>query len=261
LGWLIVPIGLIYLFLLQRGTFFAVRYILYTLPAYLALVAYGIDSLANFIIKLGLKSRNQVFSTGLARWKTLVSEPIRLRHWAGYGFITLALTPLMLAQRQQLSTYYLSDAYEDWRAVGQLLEREAGPDDAVMAVRAESAINWYYPPASAPFGTFWRSEPIWKVINKHQRRWFILSSYSFKRRRVVVYFHQEGQSFGQMLAQVKTFALPQNALTYAVLAEQFKQNGDLETSRTFYRQAIELARTPTQKASYEARLAALPSPQ
>jgi hypothetical protein len=50
LGWLFLPTVLIYLFLLQRGTFFAVRYILYTLPAYLILVAYGIDILVTSIL-------------------------------------------------------------------------------------------------------------------------------------------------------------------------------------------------------------------
>jgi 4-amino-4-deoxy-L-arabinose transferase-like glycosyltransferase len=266
LGWLILPIFLIYLFLLQRGTFFAIRYILYTLPAYLLLVAYGIDRLA----RLGLNLAPPRLQRLERRWKGL----------AGSFLMILALIPLCSAQFEQIFAYYASDAYEDWRAVGRLLQQQARADDAVIAVRAESAINWYYPPAAAGFGSFWRSEPIWMAINKHPRRWFILSSYSFRQdqalrdwlanqqavriaidRRVEVYFHQEGQSFAEMLAQVKTFALPQHALTYAVLADQCQQHGDLETSRLFYQKAIELAKTPVQKASYEAALAKLPSLQ
>src|SRR5262245_3482035 len=52
LAWLILPILLIYAFLLHRGTFFATRYILYTLPAYLLLVAYGLERLSTWLIKL-----------------------------------------------------------------------------------------------------------------------------------------------------------------------------------------------------------------
>jgi 4-amino-4-deoxy-L-arabinose transferase-like glycosyltransferase len=46
-NWLFWPVLLIYLFLLQRGTFFAVRYILYTLPAFIILVAFGLDILVS----------------------------------------------------------------------------------------------------------------------------------------------------------------------------------------------------------------------
>jgi hypothetical protein len=104
----------------------------------------------------------------------------------------------------------------------------------------------------------------------------VLSSYSFKRdkglrdwlrenqavtiaidRRVVVYIQQEGLSARELLAQVGAFALPPKALTYAVLADQFKGQGDLEAGRIFYQKAVELAGTPAQKADYETRLAAL----
>ncbi len=252
LGWFILPILGIYIFLLYRGTFFAIRYILYTLPAYLILVAYGIDRLANFVVNLILRSNpnRESQSDSLFTPQNLLLS----------GLFFVSLTPLILAQFDQLMIYYTADSREDWRAVGQMLHHNAASNDTVIAVRAEPTINWYYPPASAPFGTYGRNEPIWKAINQHQRRWFVLSSYSFKRdkglrdwlkqqgavtiaidRRVVVHFHQEGLSYGQMLAQVKTFSLPQKALTYQVLADQFKQYGDLETSQAFYQKAIELA--------------------
>jgi hypothetical protein len=167
---------------------------------------------------------------------------------------------LLLAQAGQLLDYYATDAREDWRAVGQLLRDNARPDDAVIAVRAEPTMNWYYPPAAASFGTYGRSQPIWEVLNQKPRRWFILSSYSFSRdqglrewlqqqqavtiaidRRVIVYFHEEGQPAEALLAQVKNFALPQKALTYRLLADQLKEHGDLETSRRFYEKAEQLS--------------------
>jgi hypothetical protein len=262
LGWLFLPIILIYLFLLQRGTFFAVRYVLYTLPAYLILVAYGIDTLVMAVLG---KPHSRPESVGF--------EPRKLLY---ASLLVLIVTPLVFAELSELSTYYATESREDWRTVGQMLQANAGPDDAVIAVNAEPALNWYYPPAKAPFGIFNRSEPIWAAMKQHRRRWFVLSSYSFKRdeglrqwlkehgavtiaidRRVVVHIQQEGLSAGELLAEVVTFDLPQKALTYATLGDQLRQYGDLETSRTFYQRAVELAKTPAQKTDYQSRLAAL----
>lgn len=258
LGWLVLPTGLIYLFLLQRGTFFAVRYILYALPAYLILVAAGLDAL--------------VPRSG-GRWS-------RASGLIGGALLLLALGSLLRAEAAELQAHYAAGSREDWRAVGRLLEENARPEDAVIAVNAEPAINWYYPAASAPFGTFNRSAPIWQAMDRHPRRWFVLSSYSFRRdkglrdwlaaqqavyipidRRVVVYFQAEGLSGPELLDQVKTFALPPRALTYAALADQFGRYGDLETSRRFYQTAVELAHSPGQRAVYEARLAGVGSPR
>lgn len=263
IGWLCLPIILIYLFLLQRGTFYAVRYILYTLPAYLILVAYGLTWLTDALLVLiaTLQPGNQAYHL------TFTLRP---------GVLFLAVLLLILAQSDELTRYYAADSREDWRAVGQLLHANAGSNDAVIAVKAEPAINWYYPPATAPYGALTNSEAIWQMMQAHPRRWFVLSSYSFKRdeglrdwlrehhavtiaidRRVIVYFQQEDLTFEQHLAEVKTFALPQKALTYASLADQFKAGGDLETSQLFYQKAIELADSQNQKANYQARLAAL----
>ncbi len=262
-NWLFWPITLIYLFLLQRGTFFAVRYILYTLPAFIILVAYGIEILLSHF-----SSRHAGTAPSPASFTS--------RQMLVGGLLVVALTPLIFAEALELQHHYQADSREDWRAVGQLLRDNASPDDAVIVVNAEPAINWYYPPASAPFGTFNRNANVWEAIQQHQRRWFVLSSYSFKRdkglrdwlrenqavtiaidRRVVVHLQQEGLSAKELLDQVRAFALPQKALTYATLADQFKAQDDLETSRTFYQRAIELAGTPAQRADYETRLAAL----
>lgn len=240
LAWLILPTLLIYAFLLHRGTFFAIRYILYTLPAYLLLVAYGLERFSAWLTQLWRKSPGfEVAYTGL---------------------LSLALLPLLLTQSYQLLEYYATGSREDWRAVGQLLQANARPDDAVIAVRAEPTMNWYYPPAAASFGVYSQSQPIWEILNRQPRRWFILSSYSLRRdqglrewlqrqqavtiaidRRVVVYFHEEGQSAAQLLAQVKTFKLPQKPLTYQILADQFKAQGDMETSQQFFERAEQLS--------------------
>ncbi len=283
LSWLSLPIILIYFFLLQRGTFFAVRYILYTLPAYLILVAWGIDTLAAAVLGRFRFKFNRSDLPGVLRLNTIALKDASLSNWFFQsqqllliGILALAVTPLIVAEMNELSIHYTATTREDWRAVGQMLQANASPADAVIAVNAEPTMNWYYPPARAPFGLYNRSEPIWAAISEHRRRWFVLSSYSYKRdqglrdwlrdhqavtiaidRRVVVYIQQEDLSVGELLAQVSTFALPQKALTYATLADQLHQQGDLETSRTFYERAIALADTPLQKSDYQSRLAAL----
>lgn len=261
LSWFILPIVLIYLFLLQRGTFFAVRYILYTLPAYLILVAIGVEAVVQF----------------LGQWcRPIHRNPARWLSLPAAGAAVALITVLLFGELAELEPHYRAEAREDWRAVGQLLQNNAQPDDAVIAVKAEPALNWYYPSARAPFGAYNTSQPIWQAIRQHPRRWVVLSSYSYKvdeglrrwlaeqqavtiaiDRRVVVYLQQDGLNVNQLLAQVRMFELPQKALTYAVLADQFKAQGELDSSREFYQKAVELAGTPTQKTDYQKRLSTL----
>jgi hypothetical protein len=192
------------------------------------------------------------------------------------SLLVAALTPLIFAEAIELQRYYQAGSSEDWRAVGQLLRDNAGHGDTVIAVNAEPTLNWYYPQAGVPFGAFNQNDKVWAAIQQHPRRWFVLSSYSFKRdkglrdwlrenqavtiaidRRVVVHLQQADLDAGALLAQVREFALPQKALTYATLADQFKAQGDFVTSRAFYQRAVELAGTPAQKADYKTRLAVL----
>ncbi len=325
LGWLVLPIMLIYAFLLYRGTFYAARYILYTLPAYLLLIAYGINTgvefITNFSVKRDRKSVSDLVrlkpapraidKAGLhthrmaptsfpnsslgTRWGVGVIKVQSTRPGVAWrqiadmlkssrsrstilsgGLFLLALTPLILSEFNQLLTFYTSPPYEDWRAVAQLLQSEAKADDAIITVRAESTMNWYYPPATTPVGHYNRSQPVWEAVNHHKRRWFILSSYSFKRDkglrdwlkqqgavtiaidgRVVVYFHEEGKLTAEMLARVKTFSLPQLERSYKGLADQFKLNGDIETSQAFYEKAAELAKDSFQETDDEDRLITL----
>lgn len=272
LGWLVLPILSIYFFLLHRGTFYAVRYILYTLPAYLMLVAYGIDLVARLLFRVWIRFRTfHISPSTLAKGgeKSKIPSTGELGGlmtgllYKAPAILLLSLSlclPLLMAEVAELQSYYTAASHEDWRAVGQLLRDQATPEDIVIAVWAEPAINWYYSPASTPFHTYSSSQPIWQAIQEHPRRWFILSSYSQKRdeglrewlrlnqavrigidRRIVVFIQQEGVTAEELLAQVTTFSLPPKALTYATLARQLSEHGDTETSQTFYQKALELA--------------------
>jgi hypothetical protein len=248
LGWLIIPIISIYIFLLYRGTFYAIRYILYTLPAFLTLVAYGLD-------------RSWVaWSQGPLFRRQDSPRSVLIQHWLQPAVLALVLAFLFVPKMADLRTYYRTESREDWRAVGQLLQRYARPDDVVLAIRAEPAINWYYPPARADFGAYNRTEQVWQAINSHRRRWFVLSSYSRSQdkalrdwlanneavligidRRVVLYVQEQGRSAPDLLAEIKAYALPQKPLTYASLAGQLYRQGDDQTGQIFYRRALELA--------------------
>ncbi|GAB4436432.1 MAG: hypothetical protein Kow0031_18160 [Anaerolineae bacterium] len=210
LAWALLPALLIYLFLLHRGTFFATRYILYTLPPFLLLVAVGLET---------------SLAWGFRRFSRsgILPPPEVVRAAAAISL----LLPLLLAQLVTLQQHYAAGPYEDWRAVGDLLRRNASPADAVIAVKAEQAVNWYYPEAAQPAGTFGRSAPIWEAIRNHPRRWFVLNSYSFKQdqglrdwlqqrqavklpvgRRITIYYLEEGLSGAEMLARAQEFWLP-----------------------------------------------------
>lgn len=269
LSWLILPAALIYLFLLHRGTFFAGRYILYVLPAFFLLVAAGLNYLTPAINSLILRLWPPEATSAAPR------RPIWLSTWLIYSGLLL---PLSLVQATSLLAYYTADPYEDWRTVGELLNRHARPDDAIIAPQAEPAINWYYPEAAAPLGTFLDNDTLRETIMAHPRRWFVLSSYSYRRderlrawlveqgavrlvidRRIVVYYHRPGLPAAQLLAEVQRFELPAKPLTHLFLGDQFSSHGDYKTGRAFYQRAVDLAPTAEQRASYQTRLVALPA--
>ena len=259
MAWGMLPALLIYLFVLARGTFFASRYILFVLPAYLLLLTWGIEQIARVTQRL----TRPIIKSGGRR--------------SVVGGLVAGLLILLLFQTEQVErhAYQAQPAYEDWRAVGQLLQDNAWPEDAVIAVRAEPAMNWYYPTAAAPLDTYSDSEAIWQAMETYTRRWFVLSSYSYKRdaglrawleeqgaviipidRRVSVYFFQEGLDHWDHLSMAQTFTLPPNAITHLELGRQFEAAGRLETAQTYYQKAINLASSDSARRTIQTRLAA-----
>lgn len=244
LGWLVMPVLLVYVFLVYRGTFYAIRYILYTLPAYVMLVAAGIDRLTH-----GMTFK-------LAR----------------YGFLLVMVVPLVQSEAVEWRAYTHGPSYEEWRAVNHILQAHATPDDLIVAPRAERVMRWYDPPARTMVGTseYQRLSP---ALDIHKRRWFVLSSYSYRHdgelrqwlrqqqavslaidRRVRLYYHRDGATRAEMLAEVQHFNLPALALTHASLGDQFRAIGAYDTSQTFYHTAVQLAATAAEQHLYEAKL-------
>jgi len=260
LGWLVLPAALIYLFLLHRGTFFASRYILFVLPPYLMLAACGIDAAAGRLSGALGRAANNPRTAGLQT-----------------GLSLALLLPLLLAQGVAWQAWLNAGPREDWRAAAQLLRQNAAPGDFVAAVNAAETLDWYLPGVQTSPGRFGHNRVFWQAVRGYSRHWFVLSSYSRQvgdqalrdwleqhgavkiplDRRVTVYFHADGQTRAQMLAQAARFNLPAKPLPLVSLADQLAARGQTESAADFYRRAAALARHLPPPTPLSVRAAAL----
>lgn len=249
--WLVVPIVIILAFLLHQGTFFSIRYILSTLPAYLALVTAGISGLTFWASRLGGRRATAVLSL-------LVGGFLSFHFFHGITLI------------------YQNQAKEDWRLVGNFLRENARPEDTVIVVNGEETLNWYYPPATAPPDTYDELEAVQAALAQSERSWIvysIFSPYLPEGRQIKVWLSEQGAIrlvlhhdiavyyFGrdadplQLLAEIQQFALPVDHALYASLARENRQ--DPTVARQYYLLAIENAPDETIRAEYEVALEAL----
>ena len=247
--WLLLPTALIVAFLVYRGEFFASRYIISSLPAYLMLLAVGI--------------------LALPRWLKC-AEPRWLSAGALLLFSGLVWTDLAGGVQQ----FYQEHKKEDWRLVSQFLAQNAGPDDAIMVVNAESTLNWYYPPAAASLDSFDQLERIQATVARAERSWVVVSFFStylgeeYSKIRVwlgeqgaiplpldpviTVYYLGPEANPPQLLTEIQGFALPVNHALYAGLARENRRNP--AAARQYYQLAIEHAPTDEIRAEYQAAL-------
>ncbi len=250
--WLVAPVTVIVAFLVYRGTFFAPRYILFVLPAYLALLSCGL--------------------LALPRWLRC-ADP----RWVSGGALVVLGGLVLIAFAGQLGQLYFEQKNEDWRLVGQFLAKNAQPGDAVIAVNAESTLNWYYPPAAAPVDTFDKLAAIQARVARARRSWVIVSIFSnylgeevLKIRAwlseqeairlafdpvIDVYYLGPTANPPQLLKELQGMALPVNHALYASLARENRR--DPAVARRYYELAIEYAPDEATRAQYQAALAAL----
>lgn len=250
--WLIIPPVAIVSFLVYRGTFFSPRYIISILPAYLALLTIGLFA--------------------LPRWLKC-AEP----GWISKGALTILSGLVLLASITGLSGLYAEQKNENWRLVSQFLAQNAQADDAIMAVNAESTLNWYYPPAQAEVNSFDTLAAIQAEVAQSRRSWVIVSVFSsylgdevLKIRawlgeqgaiRMVfdpvidVYYLGPNTNPPQLLQEIQDMALPVDHALYASLARENRRNPAV--AKRYYELAIEYAPDEEARAGYEADLAAL----
>lgn len=246
--WLSLPIMLIVTFLVFRGTFFASRYIIATLPAYLILLTAGL--------------------LALPRWLRC-AQP----RWLSFGAFLLLAGFVWADLTGELQQLYREHTNEDWRLVALFLKQNAGPDDAVIGVNTEFIFNWYYPPATTAVNTFDTLEAIQTNVAQAHRSWVILSYFStfledFPKIRgwlseqgaiqlnldpvITVYYLGPNVPPPQLLEEIQGFALPPDHALYASLARENRRKPDV--ARRYYELAIEMAPDEETRAAYRAAL-------
>jgi 4-amino-4-deoxy-L-arabinose transferase-like glycosyltransferase len=125
LAWVVFPLPFVVLTDQRFSYFFAPRQVLFVLPMYLLLVAFGIVAVANSLqwlaSRLGLKT-------------SLVS-------WVATMGITLGLVASLWPQVQR---HYRSPR-ENWRAIGQYLQLNVKSTDLVLPIHVEGCMIYYSP--------------------------------------------------------------------------------------------------------------------
>lgn len=250
--WLILPIIGVVVFLVHRSEFFASRYVISTLPAYLMLVTLGI--------------------LALPRWLRC-AEPGWL---AGLALLVVSLF-VFTDLAQALNTQYEQHEKENWRLVTDFIGKNAGPNDAVMAINAESTLNWYYPRATAELNSYDDLASIQAKVAEAERSWVIMSiftNYLGEEGAIIqawlseqgairlpldplisVYYLGHNTNPDQLLAEIKGMALPVNHILYASLARENRRQP--EVARRYLQLAIAQAPSEAVRQQYEADLAAL----
>jgi hypothetical protein len=249
--WVTLPVVTIIAFLIHRGTFFAPRYIIFVLPAYFMLLTMGILALPRWIKQTG------------PAWLAVVV-------FLAFGGLTVA------DLRADLVRLYYNKDKENWHLVGNFITNNAKPGDAVIAVKAEPTMNWYYPPAAADGNAYSRLESIQAAVAKAPRSFVILSIYSSgidaKIKAwlsdadegairlqldpvITVYYLGDHIDKDQLLREIQGFALPVDHALYASLARENRRNPAV--ARQYYELAITHAPDDETRAKYEAAMEAL----
>lgn len=249
--WLILPIVFIITFLVHRGTFFAPRYIILVLPAYLILLVLGINS--------------------PLYWSKYVKSP----------WLTLSLGAILFGLvcgdfGLDIHRLYTTKNKEDWHRAITFIATNAGPNDTVMGIKAEPMVNWYYPPATADGNTYDEFEAVQAAVARSERSWIILSLFSsdidshlklwlseteqgaiqFPIDSIItVYYLGHNIPRNQLLTEVRDFIVPVDHAIYAHLARENRHYPDI--AHQYYLLAIENAPDAQVKARYQQNLDAI----
>ena len=244
--WLFLPIITIVAFLIHRGEFFASRYILSVLPAYLLLVTAGILTLPGWL------------RCAEPRWLSLAAFLV-----IG-GFV-------VADSRQALIEYYGVNEKENWRQVSQFIAQNAAAEHAVIAVNAESTLNWYYPVATAELDTYDELNQIKARVAEAERSWVVMSiftAYLGEREAQIkawlseqeairltidplisVYYLGPEATPDQLLNEIQGFALPVDHALYASLARENRRRP--EVAGQYYDLAIKHAPDDERRTQYQ----------
>ncbi|MGH2524233.1 MAG: glycosyltransferase family 39 protein, partial [Anaerolineales bacterium] len=204
--WLLLAPALVLIYLQFRQQFFAIRYLLFVLPAYLLLVAYGLTFLSE---KAGAP----------LRWRP-ASQAIP---WAG-------LLLLLAFDLNQARAEYLKPK-DDWRRVGAFLAANVRPGDGVAAPDVQFFIRFYAPTQPGTILDANDLGPHEEALANSERFWFVWSDYTLRPvedvrqwvnalpgvtiqldpRIKLIYVHP-GLTQAEMLAEAQQFTIPPPSL-------------------------------------------------
>lgn len=247
--WLILPPLTIVVFLIMRDTFFAPRYIISILPAYLLLLTTGL--------------------LALPRWLSS-----RYSRRLGAVLFLILIAPVLLILTMATGRIYFDLDKENWHLVGDFIADNAGPDDTIIAFRAEPAVNWYYRRAWTAPNYYENLESVQAAVAQSERSWVILSLFSsstdsrirawLSEQRAIrfvldpiihVYYLGRDVPSDQLLVEIQGFALPADHALYASLARENRRRPDV--ARRYYQLAIEHAPEASIRQEYRIALEAL----
>jgi 4-amino-4-deoxy-L-arabinose transferase-like glycosyltransferase len=211
LAWLLAGPGLILGYLFYRNEIFAIRYVLFALPAYLLLVARGTVILAERL-------------PALAQPRARLAPALSLAVLAGFGWINLG----------SVAEYYRTPK-DDWRRIGAFLQSNVQPGDAIFAPNVQSFVEFYFPGATEFLVYADTKREAQVAYGQHARTWFVMSdwvTYDITDTRKVIalypgvvfqwdgtafvkYTHR-GKSEAEMQLEAENFQVPAPSLSHGV---------------------------------------------
>ena len=249
--WLLLPIASILIFLIHRGTFFAARYIISVLPAYLLLITAGMMALPTLLRRTGPT-------------------------WLSVGVLILIGGMVFADMASNLNRLYVRKDKEDWHLVADFVRANAGPNDAIIPVRAERVFSWYVPPPTVPGNYYDDLAVIQETVANADRSWVILSIFSsgidarikawlsdgeqgavrFGLDPIItVYYLGHNTDKEQLLQEIRTFELPRDHAIFASLARENRRHPEI--ARRYYELAIEHAPDEETRTAYQTARQAL----
>jgi Tfp pilus assembly protein PilF len=236
----LVPTALIIAFLYHRGTFFAIRYILFALPALLLLVTFGALELS----------------------RTIYASASRFTHHASLitpAVVTGACLLLLGLTWHQADVYLATATHENWRAAGRLLSENVRPGDIVVAPQPTENVFFYALALPGQIRPSNEPNDLPQQLAPNERLWLVLSKYIYppdayhawtEARPTVEYRVDDAlQVFlvapaatkADLLRATQSIRPPETWSAWATLAAQNETAGNVDTSIEQYQHAIALA--------------------
>jgi tetratricopeptide (TPR) repeat protein len=236
--WAVLPAVLCVLFLIHRGTFFAVRYVT---PSYFALV---------ILIAMGAG--------------TLVSAAARrFPRWRGLAWAVAVGVPCALSLAR-VSAHYHQLVKEDWRTAGLLLDSNFVPGDKVDAPLVGDALSHY---AKQPGLTRLDTTDLQALDGVQERLWVVMHPYLGDARgglqdwldaqpsavaypvdeALSLYLVDNSQTRIELLDSIQPV---ERAITLAAIADQYAAGESPARAEAYYLRALRLDGAPRYRVAY-----------